>query len=334
MTLESTKPRESESGGRFWIWFAGIVFFALLIRAVNAHFLLQDDNPHYRAWIFPDTDMARNHNYAKEILANRGFPKDFFQHSPLYPCIIASVYAFAPDRFDLVYRLQYFAGALLCGLIYWVGRRLWNEPVGRVAGIGAAVYGPLIFNEVTFMSDSLSPVFVTAFIALVLIYERAERGHLPLAAAIGLSLGLATGERSNMALLGVALVPWMWFVPRHIPLKTRLISLALIAAVSIAVISPFCYHNTMVRGQLSFTQGEPNITFRVGWGVESPGYFNFPNGWPNNPMLTPFSPGFLLLLARKIRFYLSWFEFPDLYNYYIDGRFSPLIKYNPFTFAL
>lgn len=319
---------------RFWGWFSAIVALAFAVRAANALFLLQPANPHFDPARCVGADMWGNDLQAREVVANGGFPKEFYHHAPLYVYLAAAVYAVTDRNFATVYWIQVVIGALLCGLVYWIGRRAWDERVGRIAGFAQALYGPLIFNEVTFMADALAPAMLMALIAMLLVAQRLERRLLAFAAALGVVLGLTISIRANFALLAPAIALWMLVALRQFPLRRRAASVALVAAISLLVVAPFCYHNTKSKGRLSFTQVEGEKPWRMSWGKESTGYFYYPQGYPENPMHSAASLDWAPLLARKVRFLFSWYEFPDLYNYYIDGRHSPLLRWSPITFWL
>lgn len=322
------------SARTFWKWFAIILAVALVVRLVNGAFMLTPQHP----VLDPTTlgrsvDMFDNHTQAVEILANKGLPKEFFKHSPLYLYFIAAIYKLSHTRFIAVYWTQLVLGALMCPLLYGAGRHFFSERTARLAALVAALYAPLLHNDLIFQSDCLAPLMVVGLLWLAALYEEAPR-PLALAAAIGVALGLCAGERTNLALLGPGLAAWLLWAPRRLPLRTRILSIAIVAALSLALIAPFCWHNTHVVGKFTLTQGSLDSTLGTCMGTESPGYFNYPQGCPNNPLWPVFSLGFLKLELAKLRYLFSWFEFPDLYNFYIVGRLSPLIRSNPLTFRI
>lgn len=332
--LETVGPPPAVTARTFGLWFVLILAVALAVRLFNGGFMLTDKHPMLDPTIMGrSVDMFDNHVQAIEILENHGVPKEFFKHSPLYLYFIAAIYKFSHSGIIVVYWVQLVIGALLCPMLYGAGRRLFSERTARLAGLVAAGYAPLIHNDLIFQSDALAPTMVVGLLWLAACYDGTRR-PLTLATAIGVALGLCAGERTNMALLGPALAAWMLWVPRQYPLRTRVASIAIIAALSIALIAPFCWHNTRVIGKFTLTQGYLNSTYGHCMGTESTGYFNYPEGCPNNPLWPLFSLGFLKLELAKLRYLFSWFEFPDLYNYYIVGRLSPLIRDNPLTFRV
>lgn len=312
--------------------FASIVALALAIRIANALFLLAPENPHRDPRSFAGTDMAVNYRQAIEIVERGGRPASYYKHAPLYLYFLGAVFAFDREAFGVVVAFQIAAGAFVCGLLYGIGRLAWSEGVGRWAGLLAACYGPSIFNETTFMSDALAPAAVAAVVALSVGMQHRARRLWPWAVGVGVALGAAVGLRANYALVGPALAAWLLVAPARFPRKERTIAGAIVAAISMAMVAPFCVHNTLTAGRLSFTQGDAHVPWRMSNGVESTGYFHYPPDFPDNPTHAPLSIGHLRLLARKARFLFSWFEFPDLHNAYVDGRFSPILRWNPVTF--
>lgn len=63
--------------------------------------------------------------------------------------------------------VQFFLGALFPVLMYWLGRKFFDEKIGRVSGLIAAFYGPFLFYESLLLKTSFEvyslPLFLWAF---------------------------------------------------------------------------------------------------------------------------------------------------------------------------
>ena len=112
---------------------------------------------------------------AQSLLDGRGysFTEKWYPFTPantptahwsfLYPVYLAGVYA-VTGYHPLVARLLQgvLGGALICFLVYLIGRRVVNEDTGLVGAALAAVYGYFIYYNVALMTE-------TFFIVLVLL---------------------------------------------------------------------------------------------------------------------------------------------------------------------
>ena len=115
------------SGGRiFW----AVVLAALLIR-IGFVSLLPLDAP----------DTADYQSYALGLLNGSGFSADLYR-APLYPAFLAAVYALLGKGFAAVRIIQAALGAITCGLVFLLARRLFDSPrAGILAALAAVSLG-------------------------------------------------------------------------------------------------------------------------------------------------------------------------------------------------
>ena len=73
-----------------------------------------------------------------------GQPTPFWQ-PPLYPYLLGLLFSVGGENYYLPRLLQVLFGALICGLTYLLGLRLFPPAVALGAGLAAACYGPLIY---------------------------------------------------------------------------------------------------------------------------------------------------------------------------------------------
>ena|SRR5690349_5295255 len=166
---------------------------------------------------------------AHSLLEGRGysFTDNWYPFTPantptahwsfLYPLYLAGVYAVAGYH-PLIARVLQGAicGALLCFLVYKIGRRVVNEETGLVGASLAAVYGYFIYYNVALMTE-------TFFILLVLLtlYLSLELKENPVPVRwvrLGLSLGLAALLRQTILLFVPFLLVWLF-----LELRTRVL---------------------------------------------------------------------------------------------------------------
>ena len=117
----------------------------------------------------------------------------------LYPLYLAGMYALTGDHPLAARLVQALAGgALMCFLIYRIGRLVVNEETGLVAAAISAFYGYFVYYSAALMTE-------TFFIALILLslylsLELKEKPRLALWGWLGLSLGLSTLLRQSVLL--------------------------------------------------------------------------------------------------------------------------------------
>lgn len=137
--------------------------------------------------------------------------------SPVYLAYLASFYKVF-GHFPLLAKLgQIFLGSLGCSLLYRIGRDIWNERVGWLAGLMAAFSGLLIFFDLEFQKPSLAIFFlILAFYFFVRAFQQQK---LTSWLAAGIALTTAFVLRLQM-ILTVPLVPFlMLLVPREMGKK-------------------------------------------------------------------------------------------------------------------
>jgi 4-amino-4-deoxy-L-arabinose transferase-like glycosyltransferase len=85
-----------------------------------------------------------------------------FYQDPLYPYLVAGVYAATGGSLTAVFLLQALLGTVTVGLVWWLARRLFDPLVAAVAGLLAALYAPLVFHESQLLRTGLQAFLGTA----------------------------------------------------------------------------------------------------------------------------------------------------------------------------
>ena len=121
-----------------------IFFLAFSIRLIH-HFLIRK-NFWFKALLVDDRiydDWARRILNGDWLLISKG-P---FRFNPGYPYFLAVLYRLTGSSIESVVFIQHEIGSLSCVLIYWLGKELFDRPIGRLAGISLALYGPGLLYE-------------------------------------------------------------------------------------------------------------------------------------------------------------------------------------------
>ena len=192
---------------------------------------------------------------ARSLLAGRGysFPNNWYPFTPpntptahwsfLYPLYLAGTYAITGYH-PLAARLLQGAvgGALLCFLVYKIGRRVADDNTGLVAAGLAAVYGYFIYYNVALMTETFSVVLI--LLTLYLSIELKENPTPILWVGLGLSLGLAALLRQTVLLFAPFLLLWLFLELRARGIRWWYFALPVV--IIFLVISPWTLRNYLV----------------------------------------------------------------------------------------
>jgi len=184
----------------------------------------------------------------------------------LYPLYLAGIYA-VTGYHPLVARLIQGAvgGALLCFLVYKIGRRVVNEDTGLVGAGLAAVYGYFIYYNVALMTETFFIVLV--LLTLYLSLELKENPTVMRWIGLGFSLGLACLLRQTVLLFAPFLLFWLLIELRGKGVRWLYFALP-VAIISLLVI-PWTIRNYQVyreflllnsnAGYALFASNNPNL---------------------------------------------------------------------------
>jgi 4-amino-4-deoxy-L-arabinose transferase-like glycosyltransferase len=162
---------------------ATVVRLALLLRAPA--FITNDS----LSYLLPGFDLA----------TGRGF-EPLFKRPPGYPLFVAgSLWLFGQQSLLGLLLAQHLVGLLTVALTYLLGRLLWGGAAAGLAGLLAALSGPLLVTEHYVMSETLFGCLLCA--ALLAATLGLQRKRLVWLAAAGLLLGLAALVRPVAQLL-------------------------------------------------------------------------------------------------------------------------------------
>lgn len=248
---------------RDWMALGLIVTLALAVRM--AYYL----SVRHELWFAnPIIDSWNYHHWAKAILAGDILGKDVFVHSPLYAFFLALLYAVLGPKPDLAAGVQLVMGALSCGLVFLLGRRVFDRTVGAVAAAMAAVYGVAIFHEGTLLTVIL--IHMLNLGVLLTAYWAAGREKWQSWIWTGLLLGLSVLTRPNILLLALILLSWLWMMYQGHWKKMAGPAVALCLCTAVVVL-PATLRNMAVLHEMLLTVGNGGINFYLGNARDSRG---------------------------------------------------------------
>jgi len=190
------------------------------------------------ALVWPDaTDY---HVIARNVMNGNGFLETDGQRAsraPGYPLFLAACYSVGLRSPKAVYALQALAGAVTCLLIALLGRKLYGDTVGLIAGCLSAFYPFFIYYTGLMLTET---VFILGFVGYILCLAHMDHSLTApkaklglLSAGTGLIAGLLILVRSSLLLFPFFLLPF-WLIHgkprRRVALAWAVMMLAICAA--------------------------------------------------------------------------------------------------------
>jgi hypothetical protein len=123
----------------------------------------------------PIIDSATYDQHARLLIEKGIFYERFFWQGFFYPFFLAVVYFLTHGSMLAARLIQIGLGSLLCVGIYHLGSVVFDRRTGIVAGVTAALYGPLIFYDAELLDAGFSAIWAAVLILLLLKAERWKR---------------------------------------------------------------------------------------------------------------------------------------------------------------
>lgn len=262
-----------------------ILVVAVLIRIVVA--LYMGD----KVTVLPGIqDQVSYDALARSLLDGRGysFTKNWYPFTPantptahwsfIYPLYLAGIYAvtgYHPLAARLVQGIV--GGALICFLIYRIGRRVVDEDTGLVAAGLAAVYGYFIYYNAALMTETF--FIVAVLLSLHLSLEIKEQPTLLRWLGLGLTLGLATLLRQTILVFVPFLLLWLFWELKKA--NVRWWYFAVPVVVMILLVAPWTIRNYVV-----FHQFLP-LNSNAGYALYASNHPHLGTHWSNENIVVP-----------------------------------------------
>ncbi len=251
----------------FRVWLLGIVAVGLVIRLVVVALASRD---------LPFGDGIWYHTQAQIISGGFGYlaPGQYVfkaqhlataEHPPLFPFVLAVVNWFANSSVVLFQTTCAVLGAAGIAAIGLLGRAVGGARLGLTAAALCAVAPNIWQYDALVLSESL--LVLTAGLFLLSLYRFAAIPSSGRAAVVGLTLAVATYNRTEMVLLGLLLVPLVWrnrqLVWRNrqlVGLRGRFRVLGVAAGVTIALLAPWVIRNlTTFNTTVVFSNNQDSV---------------------------------------------------------------------------
>lgn len=241
---------------------AGIVAAALAVRLAWIAFMddglhnitlpsLDDRGPAYTELLIDKLtdDQAYHVRSAQYLAEGQGYRQPFSESPtarwpPGYPLILATLFAAVGPSLLAAQLLNAVLGAVSVALVYLLGARLFDRPVGLTAAALLALFPGQVFFSGLFMTEVVFTAGLLALLCLTLA-RLSPHQHVSLRwlVAAGLAIGGLAMVRGEAALLAVVLAVY-WLV-RGVPWRRVLAHTALVVGAMAAVFVPWTVRNVL-----------------------------------------------------------------------------------------
>ena len=195
--------------------------------------------------------------WARQIAAGDWLGHDVFYQAPLYPYLLGVLYATVGRDLLAVRLVQAVIGTASCVMLAVAARRLHSDAAGVLAGLGLALYAPVVFFDGLLQKSVLDVFFVAVLIWFLSARSEEDSGWRWF--CVGLTLGALALTRENALILVVPIGIWLWFSFANWTVVARLL-IALIAGASLVLV-PVAARNRFGGGEwhLTTSQFGPNL---------------------------------------------------------------------------
>ena len=309
-----------------YLYLGIILLLAFLIRF---SFLLEfRQTAFYNASLMTKYDQRTFDTWANNIVKNpwTGDGKVFYM-APGYPYFVAGIYKmFGSSNYFAVAFIQILLDTLLCLLLFFLGKWLFNKRVGLLAAFFAAFYRPFIFYSVPLLSDSLI-LFLNIFTVFIIYWALKKRDYRRWI-LVGLAMGLAALVKPTILLFLPFLLIGLYFYPKKKfnPLLSWLVVILFMAI----IISPLTIRNWQTSSKFIPICSNGPVNYKIGNSIDSIGLFMY----PKKSLAAVFSKVFWKLQGKKLSFFFNSYEWPQNLNIYLLTKITKTLKFPLFGFGL
>ena len=263
---EPNAPPAAGARRQWWLDLALFLVIAVAAFGLRLTYLQeQRSNPIFDK---PIMDAQYHDEWGQAIVAGETFMDGPFFRAPLYPYFLAGIYKAAGHSYFVPRLIQSVLGALSCGLLFLVGRLVFNRGVGAVAGLAAAAYWVLIYFDNELLIPPLIVFLDLALLLCLVLHERRPRWTIIVAA--GLLLGLSAIARPNILLFAPPLALWVFLLPWP-QWQRGLLHTALLTLATLAPILPVTIRNYVAGDDFVLIASQGGVNFYIGNNPESDG---------------------------------------------------------------
>lgn len=312
----------------------GILLVGLILRLIFLSQVKAND-PNFLH--FEGTDSGNYDSLAMQVL-DGSLPKCPYSFNPLYFYFLSVIYSFMEHNPLKAINIQMFIGLGTCLLVYLLGKRLFNKPIGMIAAGICSLYGAFMVYETLLLTTVLD-----TFLLLLGVFFLNEASLLKSTSprwyfATGVVLALSALSRSTTLLVLPFL--FLWLIIKLGLTKKFLQTAGLVVLGMCLTFAPFTYRNYKYSGKFILITTTGPVALWAGNNEDSEGFYHLP---PYTEELSRKNKDFymqdtvrfikekpekyLSLLLRKFTLFWNAYEIPD--NDVVYERFqalSPLLR--------
>ena len=330
---------EAALQSRFSLILALVFVLALSLRLIYLNQM--DQGIYFNILKMEGTDCFLFWKWALEIIEKDFLGSGVYHQSPLYPYFLAAIFKIFGANFYIPRFLQMALGSITCVMIALLGRRAGGPVAGVLAGLFAAIYGPLILYDGAILRTNLI-TFINTLVVL-LMFRVQDRPGFASGLVLGLVYGLAILAKENILILIPGLIVWSLLLKKGTgwkPVAPLLLGLVLgpgfvfglLVARNLKVGAPA--FSISSRGPLEFISGNVPQSPGVGWAIPE-----------NADRMLQASAGKMTGAIRevlkenredpwglaqkqftKLAAFLNNYEFPNNISLYVERRYVPFFR--------
>jgi hypothetical protein len=266
----------------YWPW---IIFLAALVLRLLLLYRF-DFRLGWESHGFPNSDAREYDTLAMNILLGRGFGdyiSGFKYQSfvcPFYSLFLSFIYSFCGHNYMAVKIVQLILSSLNAVVIYAIGRRLFNKPIGIIAGLIMACYLPHMWWVSPIMREGFFAfVFALAFLAIIKAVDEPLKKHLLTA---GAAAGIAILTRPGGLVLFAALLA-------HGAAKKKLKTIAVVFLFTLLTMSPWIARSMIIHKGAVILESSGARQFWTGANPKYGGHFYSRVAWHETLWHDPFA---------------------------------------------
>jgi 4-amino-4-deoxy-L-arabinose transferase-like glycosyltransferase len=210
-------------------------------------------------------DEQQYSQIARSLVAGDGFAwgpaRPTSIRPPLYPGLLAGVWAISPDNLQAVRVIQILLSLATAMMVYLLGSRVYGPRAAAWAAAACWLYPSFIFFNFLILTETLFTFLLVAFILLTVMLL--QNPGVWIALASGLALGLAALTRSVLWPLPLILCPLLAVLIRA-PLAHRVAMPCLVLAGYAFVVAPWAIRNTRLQGVVTIVDTMGGMNLRMG----------------------------------------------------------------------
>jgi len=185
-----------------------LCFFTVFALGLSARLIFLHQVSKSPTFLTPIIDSAHYNELAKSIAAGVIDGQNLSWQPIFYPLFFLSkIYVISGNSILCAKLLQAVLGSVLCGLVYLLGRRLFDNRTGVVAGVIMALYGPVMYYDSELVAAGWEAFWSVALLLLFLRAPDTKSNFLYF--ALGVCGGLSFITKPTFLPFFIAAVIWL-----------------------------------------------------------------------------------------------------------------------------